>query len=138
MANLTNALQQQIELLDKLKAQLSQEADLIVGRDADSLMLLVSEKEKVLDEINSNDALIKASNDVEFLTEEQANLAEQGKTLLKECQRLTDINARIVEKNQIRVQRLRNIMIATRNKESLTYTNKGKTHGGLLGGGIKA
>lgn len=138
MTNMTEALQQQIQLLTEFKLKLGEEMELIVASNADGLMSLVSEKEKLLQSINENDSLLKAINSSQELTEEQRQLAEQGKDLLIQCQQQTAVNAQIVEKNQIRVQRLRNMMLATRNKESMTYTSKGKTQGGMLGGPIKA
>lgn len=135
---MTEALQQQILLLTEFKQKLVEEQDLIVASNADGLLSLVREKEKLLESINQNDSLLKAANAAHSLTEEQRRFAEEGKQLLLQCQQQTEVNARIVEKNQIRVQRLRNMMMATRNKESMTYTNKGKTQGGMLGGAIKA
>lgn len=138
MTDNTEALLQQIKLMTELKEKLDQEQELIVARDADGLLSLVSEKEQLLDQISQNDSLLNAIEDASQLSEEQIKLAEQGKELLLECQRQTDINAQIVEKNQIRIQRLRDLMIATRSKESMTYTSKGKTQGSLLGGSVKA
>ena len=138
MINDTEALLQQVQLMSKLKEKLSQEQQLIVARDADGLMSLINEKEQLLDQIAQNESLLNAINDASLLSEEQIKLAEEGKELLLECQRQTDINARVVEKNQVRIQRLRNLMIAVRSKESMTYTSKGKTQGNLLGDSVKA
>lgn len=135
---MTDALQQQIQLLTEFKQKLVEEMDLIVASNADGLLSLVNEKEKLLEQINNNDSLLKVAHTSLELTQEQRQLAEQGKQLLLQCQQQTEVNARIVEQNQIRVQRLRNMMMATRNKESMTYTSKGKTQSGMLGGSIKA
>jgi len=134
--DLTTALQQQLNALEQLKATLEQELELVVARDADSLLTLVEEKQVLLDNIDGNDALVKASQTE--LNEQQQQLLEEATATLKACQQQTEVNALVVEKSQIRVQRIRDLMIASRNKESLTYTNKGKTQGGLAGGGIKA
>ena len=138
MTNLTDALLQQIQLMSELKDKLENELQLIVAKDADGLMSLVSEKESLLNQINDNDGLLKEVRAGSELTDEQRQLAEKGIDLLKSCQHQTAINAKANEKSQIRIQRLRNIMIATRNKESMTYTSKGKTQGGLLGNSVKA
>lgn len=136
---MTEALQQQVQLLSELKTLLAQELELVIARDADALLSLVSEKEIVLEKINNNDSLLRAfSMDENGLTEDQLSLMNSGKALLQECQHMTDVNARTVEKNQIRLERLRNVMLASRNKESLTYSAKGKTHGGMLGNSVKA
>lgn len=138
MTKLTEALLQQVKLMSELKNKLDHELQLIVARNADELMSLVNEKETLLNQINDNDGLLKEFRAGLELTDEQRQLADNGIELLKQCQHKTAINAKANEKNQIRVQRLRNIMIATRNKESLTYTSKGKTQGGLLGNSVKA
>jgi len=136
MADFTIALQQQIELLQTLKKCLDSELELVVSRDADALMALVNEKEKLLNAIDENDALLRSAP-LE-LSQAQSELVETGKQLLQDCQKQTQVNALVVEKNQLRLQRIRNMMVSARNKESMTYTNKGKTHGGLLGNRIKA
>lgn len=138
MTSLTEALLQQIKLMSELKDKLDQELQLIVARDADGLMSLVSEKETSLNQINDNDSILKEFRAGLELTDEQLQLAEKGIELLKQCQHQTAINAKANEKSQIRIQRLRNLMIATRSKESMTYTSKGKTQGGLLGNSVKA
>lgn len=139
MSDMTKALTQQISLLQALKEKLDDELELIVARNADGLLTLVNEKSELLEKIAGNDQFLKSVKSLSGeLSEEQQQLAENGKALLLQCQHQTDVNALAVEKNQIRLQHLRNVMLATRNKESMTYTNKGKTQGGMLGGGVKA
>lgn len=139
MSELTKALQQQITLMKALEDNLQQELEMIVARNAESLLTLVEDKSVLLEKIAENDAQLKALKaSGEDLSEEQRLLATQGKELLEKCQHQTNVNATAVEKNQIRLQRLRNVMLAARNKESMTYTNKGKTQGGMLGSGVKA
>ncbi|BDX07821.1 flagellar export chaperone FlgN [Planctobacterium marinum] len=139
MSDLTAALEQQLTLLKALEANLQRELELVVARDAESLLTLVDEKSGLLEQLAENDASLQKLRAPESeLSEEQLTLAHQGKELLQKCQHQTEVNAAAVEKNQIRLQRLRNVMLAVRNKESLTYTNKGKTQGGMLGSGVKA
>lgn len=139
MSDLTEALEQQLALLQALESNLQQELELVIARDAESLLTLVDEKNGLLEKLAENDALLQRAKSPESkLSDEQLALAEQGKELLQKCQHQTDVNSAAVEKNQIRLQRLRNVMLAARNKESLTYTNKGKTQGGMLGSGVKA
>ncbi|MCC2606289.1 flagellar export chaperone FlgN [Planctobacterium marinum] len=139
MSDMTNALTQQISLLQALKEKLDNELELIVARDADGLLTLVNEKSDLLEQIAENDKVLQSArlSSGEF-NDAQRQLAENGKALLLQCQHQTNVNAIAVEKNQIRLQRLRDVMMATRNKESMTYTNKGKTQGGMLGSGVKA
>lgn len=139
MSDMTNALTQQISLLQALKEKLDNELELIVARDADGLLTLVNEKSDLLEQIAENDKVLQSArlSSGEF-NDAQRQLAEDGKALLLQCQHQTNVNAIAVEKNQIRLQRLRDVMMATRNKESMTYTNKGKTQGGMLGSGVKA
>lgn len=139
MSDLTQALQQQLTLLQALESNLQNELELIIARDAESLLTLVDEKSALLEKLADNDSQLQELRSAETdLSEEQFVLAKQGKELLQKCQHQTEVNAVAVEKNQIRLQRLRDVMLATRNKESMTYTNKGKTQGGMLGSGVKA
>lgn len=137
----TNAivLSEQLKQLEALKTILAQELDLIVGRDADALLSLVGKKQQLLDNINADTQLITLLQTApDQLTESQATDIKQAKKLLEECQHQTEVNSLAVQKNQIRVETLRRMLIESRNKESMTYDKAGKAQNRNLGGGVKA
>lgn len=144
--SLSEAIKQQIALLSELKQLLDNELQLIATRDAEALLKVVHSKQCVLDAIQQQDAQLDgmyqqrdAGSDAS--SEQQAELdglAEQAKTLLEDCKYRTNINAKAVEQGQLRLEHLRKIILETRNKESMTYDNKGKAQAGNKLNSIKA
>ncbi|XOV79353.1 MAG: flagellar export chaperone FlgN [Aestuariibacter sp.] len=129
----------QIERLNALKDMLTQELELIVSRDADALLSLVEKKQELLDQINADERLMTLlQQPAEQLSEADADITERAKSLLKDCQHQTNVNSIAVQKNQIRIEALRRILIESRNKESMTYDKAGRAQNSSLGGGVKA
>lgn len=139
MAEMLSAVSEQYENLVALNAMLDEELKLITGRDTDQLLSLVSDKTELLDKINQNTSLVTALKlPKEQLDSELAVKVEQCHKLLISCQKKTQTNEVAVEQGQIRIQNLRNVILKTRHKESMTYDKAGLTKGGTLGGSIKA
>lgn len=139
MAEMLSAVSQQYENLLALEAMLDEELKLITGRDADQLLALVNNKTELLNKINQNTSLVTALRlPREELETELAKKVEQCHQLLVSCQKKTQTNGVAVEQGQVRIQNLRNIILNTRHKESMTYDKAGLTKGGTLGGSIKA
>lgn len=132
-------MSQQLEMLTQLKALLIEELELIVTRDADQLLDLVSKKETLLNEINGNQALLRLLKLPAGQRDEKTqSQVEEAIELLHACEKQTAVNAKAVESNQIKIQHLRKLLIETRAKESMTYDKAGRAQGGTLGSGIKA
>ncbi len=139
MAVMLSAIGEQLESLQQLDEMLQQELVLITGSDPDALLSLVNAKNELLNKISESDALIRAMQLPEAqLDDSIKSQVNACRELLAKCQKQTQVNALALEKNQVRVQHLRNLILKTRHKESLTYDKAGITQGGSLGGSIKA
>lgn len=139
MSLFSDALHQQLSLLEKLKSLLQSELELISQREPEKLMAVVKEKQQTLNDIQAHDQTVTATYSPELMEEpDTASLAETAKALLEECKKLTKVNAIAVEQGQLRLQHLRSVLIETRARESMTYDSSGRAHSGMLGAGIKA
>ncbi|MBN7818829.1 flagellar export chaperone FlgN [Bowmanella yangjiangensis] len=130
-------LNQQKDALARLLLLLDTELQQISSRDAEALISLVKEKEVLLEQIQQQDEQLSTLLPSE-LTEQQTTLKEQIIDLVKDCQYRTQINATAVEQGQLRLEHLRNLIVESRAKESLTYDKAGKKHSGSRGSGISA
>ena len=140
MSQLVSTLQQQCENMQMLQQLLDNELHLISTREPEALMKLVTEKEQLLEKIQQLDGDINQLYNQQQGTDEQVvqELAEKLKSLLSECQYRTEINRKAVEQGQLRIEHLRNLLLESRAKESMTYNSYGKTHSGRSGKGISA
>ena len=69
---------------------------------------------------------------------ELVELFNKAKEMVVQCQFRTKINQTAVEQGQLRLEHLRNLLLESRAKESMTYDKSGRTRGGSSGGGISA
>ncbi len=142
MSELKKEITSQHSLLLELQHILESELHLISTRDAESLINLLKTKEVLLDSVQQQDSLIaslyaKVSQD-EKNDEELASLFDEAKLMVTQCQFRTKINQTAVEQGQLRLEHLRNLLLESRAKESMTYDKSGRTQGGNSGGGISA
>ncbi|MFT6345102.1 MAG: flagella synthesis protein FlgN [Paraglaciecola sp.] len=142
MSELKKEITSQHSLLLELQHILESELHLISTRDAESLINLLKTKEVLLDSVQQQDSLIaslyaKASQD-ERDDEELSSLFDEAKLMVTQCQFRTKINQTAVEQGQLRLEHLRNLLLESRAKESMTYDKSGRTQGGNSGGGISA
>lgn len=142
MSKLENAIQEQITYLQELQQVLESELHLISSRDAEALINLLKKKETLLDTVQQQDNIIS-----EFygqLAPEQKDevvlkeLLNDAKEMVTQCQYRTQINKTAVEQGQLRLEHLRNLLLESRAKESMTYDKSGRTKGGTTGSGIRA
>jgi flagella synthesis protein FlgN len=142
MSELKKAITEQHNLLQELQQILETELHLISSRDAESLINLLKSKESMLDSIQNQDGVIetlyKQSPTEQQSEPEVVSLLEQAKELVTQCQFRTKINQTAIEQGQLRLEHLRNLLLESRAKESMTYDKSGRTHGGSTGGGISA
>ena len=142
MCELKKAITEQHNHLQALQQTLESELHLISSRDAESLIKLLQSKEALLDTIQQQDSVIEKlylQSDEE--TQQSAQITElfdQAKQLVAQCQFRTKINQTAVEQGQLRLEHLRNLLLESRAKESMTYDKSGKTRGGSSSGGISA
>jgi flagella synthesis protein FlgN len=142
MLELKKEISAQHNFLLELQRVLESELHLISTRDAESLINLLKTKEALLDSVQQQDTLIaslhaKISQEQKD-DEELVALFSQAKEMVTQCQFRTKINQTAVEQGQLRLEHLRNLILESRAKESMTYDKSGRTRGGTSGGGISA
>ena len=142
MCELKKAIIDQHKHLQNLQLTLESELHLISSRDAESLITLLENKEALLEAIQKQDGLIEtlykqADKDTQQ-SPDITSLFDKAKELVSQCQFRTKINQTAVEQGQLRLEHLRNLLLESRAKESMTYDKSGKTKGGSSGGGISA
>jgi flagella synthesis protein FlgN len=142
MSELKKAILSQHNFLLELQQILETELHLISSRDAESLINMLKVKEALLDSVQQQDIVIaslyaKASQKQKD-EEELIALFNQAKEMVVQCKFRTSINQTAVEQGQLRLEHLRNLLLESRAKESMTYDKSGRTQGGSSGGGISA
>ena len=142
MPELKKAITSQHKFLLELQHILETELHLISSRDAESLINMLKTKEDLLDSIQQQDTVIsnlylKASQEQKE-QEEIVALFNQAKEMVAQCKFRTQINQTAVEQGQLRLEHLRNLLLESRAKESMTYDKSGRTQGGSYGGGTSA
>jgi flagella synthesis protein FlgN len=142
MSELKKEIISQHNLLLELQHILESELNLISTRDAESLMNLLKTKEALLDSVQQQDTLIASlyakTNQEQKDDEELVALFNRAKEMVTQCQFRTKINQTAVEQGQLRLEHLRNLLLESRAKESMTYDKSGRTQGGSSGGEIIA
>jgi flagella synthesis protein FlgN len=142
MSELTKAIITQHNNLLELQQVLETELHLISSRDAESLINLLNSKEALLNSVQQQDSVIsdlynQASQEQKDLPETKTLFA-QAKEMVEQCQFRTQINQTAVEQGQLRLEHLRNLLLESRAKESMTYDKSGRTQGKASGGGVSA
>ncbi|MFQ3189485.1 MAG: flagella synthesis protein FlgN [Paraglaciecola sp.] len=142
MSELKKAIISQHKFLLELQQILETELHLISSRDAETLINMLKDKEALLDSVQQQDTLIanlysKSSQELKD-DEEIVALFNQAKDIVAQCKYRTQINQTAVEQGQLRLEHLRNLLLESRAKESMTYDKSGRTQGGSSGGGISA
>ena len=142
MSELKKAIISQHGLLLDLQHILETELHLISSRDAEALINMLKMKEALLDSVQQQDTFIanlyaKASQEQKD-EEELIGLFNQAKEMVVQCQFRTNINQTAVEQGQLRLEHLRNILLESRAKESMTYNKSGRTQGRSSGSGFIA
>ncbi|WP_158967675.1 flagellar export chaperone FlgN [Paraglaciecola sp. L3A3] len=142
MSELKKAIKDQHNFLLELQQTLETELHLISSRDAESLINLLKIKESLLESIQSQDNVIselyKKLSEQQKTEPELIALFDEAKDMVSQCQFRTQINQTAVEQGQLRLEHLRNLLLESRAKESMTYDKSGRTRGGSSGGGISA
>jgi flagella synthesis protein FlgN len=142
MIELQKSIKDQHQNLTALQQVLESELHLISSRDAEALITLLKTKEALLDSIQSQDKIIESiylkTSPEEQQNEEIVSLLKHAQELVKQCEFRTKINQTAVEQGQLRLEHLRNILLESRAKESMTYDKSGKTRGRASGGSFSA
>ena len=142
MTELKKTIIDQNSYLQELQKILETELHLISSRDAEALINLLKTKETLLETIQQQDNLIsslymQSSQELKDNAEIIA-LFDSAKEMVIQCRYRTQINQTAVEQGQLRLAHLRNLLLESRAKESMTYDKSGKTRGGPPSGGVSA
>jgi len=131
---------QQLQNLQQLEELLSIEKAVLQKHDPDALVGITEQKNALLQTIQQLDdqnAQIPLFRDEIKSGIHKETLAEIEATLLR-CKEMNHINGHIIQQSSLAVERMKNSLLETHNRSSMTYDNKGKTSGGLSSLGIKA
>lgn len=130
MHNLNEQLIAQAERLEALVQLLDNELHLISTREAETLMSLLHEKEKLLAEIQQHDTQIQkmyiAAQAEDTVTSDMSDNINYCMKLVDQCKYRTEINEKAVENGQLRLEHLRHVLVELRAKETMTYNRSGK------------
>ena len=138
MTTLTELLDQQEQNLDHMLTLLAQEFDLLKQRQALSLAELATSKQQQLETIVALDNAIAAHPDVSCLSSELLPRQDALRAKMALCQERNEVNGHLIEMTLGANRRLANTLLQLRDKNSVTYDNKGQPRPGSAGLSIKA
>lgn len=136
---LEELLQNQHDKILELFSLLKEERKFLQSRDADQIVMLANNKEKILKEINKIDAKISQHKDVDLLKNNQQIIKQKEnlELILKKCQEENTINGKIIQENLVYTKKLATSLQFASQKNSVTYDNLGNTRSGKrIGNGI--
>ena len=121
-------LERQKLILTKLDKLLKDEFAALKNRQAFSLPPISQQKQKLLNELNANDAAIgKLPESGELKTTFRSHMEEIQKQL-QNCQRQNSVNGRLIQLSIASNRRLGMTLSKLKDRNSLTYDDKGSTH----------
>ena len=126
---LKNTIKQQLSQVTQLLDMTEKTREALLARDMDALHELIKKEEQLLHLIRKTDQTIAQVTDKSTLTKEPfKDDILQIKALLKRCQMLNSANQDYIDMSLGALNRLKKILITSRNQNSLTYTDKGQPH----------
>jgi flagella synthesis protein FlgN len=121
-------LERQKQILNKLDKLLKDEFAALKNRQAFSLPQISQQKQKLLNELNANDEAIgKLPERDELKTTYREHVACIQK-MLENCQRQNAVNGRLIQLSIASNRRLGMTLSKIKDRNSLTYDDKGSTH----------
>ena len=121
-------LERQKLILTKLDKLLKDEFAALKNRQAFSLPQISQQKQKLLNELNANDAAIgKLPESGELKTTFRSHMEEIQKQL-QNCQRQNSVNGRLIQLSIASNRRLGMTLSKLKDRNSLTYDDKGSSH----------
>lgn len=121
-------LERQKLILTKLDKLLKDEFAALKNRQAFSLPQISQQKQKLLNELNANDAAIgKLPESSELKTTFRSHMEEIQKQL-QNCQRQNSVNGRLIQLSIASNRRLGMTLSKLKDRNSLTYDDRGSTH----------
>jgi len=128
MTELSELLQQQDKLLDDMMLLLEEEFTLLKQRHALSLPDIASKKQLLLEQLQHNDASISRHPDQPQLNGPFSAQKEHLVEKLRQCQERNEVNGKLLELSLASNRRLAGVLTQIRDRNSMTYDNKGTAH----------
>lgn len=122
---LIEILKCQDDILNKLKKVLADEYEILKNRKAMDLVPLSEAKSKLLLELQTNEQSIKCHSEKHRLKEDYDKFRVLLSNKLNEIKKQNEINGRLVDLNLAANRRLTAALIETRDKNTMTYDQKG-------------
>lgn len=138
---LSAQLTQQLESIQSLQETLEEETTCLKEKNFSQLNTILFKKKKLLQEISALDKVLStaASQNEITLHENLLALKNDIERQLLKCQKINDINGRLVELSMKSNKHLMQLMRQATGKNSVTYDQKGGLNSArLLGKNIKA
>jgi len=133
-------INQQLAQLIALETIIDSEKEILQRHVPENLTEITETKNQqllaieILDKKLSQSRLFKQEKTNGLYSEELSEI----ETILIRCKEKNQINGQLIEHSQLAVERMKTSLLQENNKSSMTYDNKGKTHGGLSSLDIKA
>ena len=128
VASVNQLLDDMAESLDRLALLQQRELNAIVEREHADVPAITSEKEKALAEVTRLDTMLSEHPDKDTLKEDaQLSAAvESIKQTLANVQHQNQVNERVVQSTLNSIDQLKQSILQSSRKDSLTYNSKGK------------
>lgn len=133
MSPLLDLLQQQEDTLNQMLALLDEEFDLLKQRKALALPELTEKKQQLLATLAQNDQTIATTLSDHQLQPELEPFRQRLLTTLQACQERNEVNGKLIELNLLSNRKLATELCQLRDKNKLTYDNRGNTQPGKNG-----
>ena len=127
MTLLPELLEHQNLLLDSLLTLLEEEFNFLKQRQVSELPEIAHNKQQLLEQIQQQDQQISQHPNRDALKDELSPLKELLVEKLRHCQEKNEVNGKLIELNLAANRRLGSVLTQLRDRNSMTYDNKGST-----------
>ena len=127
MTLLPELLEHQNLLLDSLLTLLEEEFNFLKQRQVSELPEIAHQKQLLLEQLQQQDQQISQHPDRDALKDELSPLKELLVEKLRHCQEKNEVNGKLIELNLAANRRLGSVLTQLRDRNSMTYDNKGST-----------
>lgn len=128
VASVNQLLEDMAESLDRLALLQQRELNAIVEREHADVPAITSEKEHALAEVARLDSMLSEHPEKDLLTEDAdlADAVESIKNTLTNIQHQNQVNERVVQSTLNSIDQLKQSILQSARKDTLTYNSKGK------------
>ena len=129
MAKLADLLDFQVENVRSLSELLEKEKVAITKRASKEIEQLAKDKLTLLTQLQQTDQRIAAHPDLHLLEEEAALKDKVSfiRSVMHDCQQANEVNGLALQRAQLSINKLHNMMQASRGKIGMTYNAGGQT-----------